>query len=200
MAKDHKGQNIVTPETDALLKAAQDAQKQGKLPPVHLWNPPFCGDLDMEIRRDGTWFYDGTPIGRAPLVRLFSTILKLEDGKYFLVTPVEKVGIRVQDAPFVAQDFEAAGEGKDQVITFTTNVGDTVIASADNPIRVVRDEKGEPSPYVMVRAGLEALIDRKSFYRLVDLGEAHMVDGTCWFGVWSNGTFFEIIPVKELAL
>lgn len=190
----------MTPKPDSLMKAAQDAAKTGKLPPVHLWNPPFCGDLDMEIRRDGTWFYEGTPIGRAPLVRLFSTILKLEDGKYFLVTPVEKVGIRVEDAPFVAVDFEAEGDGADQILTFETNVGDKVVAGPDNPVRVVRDARGEPSPYVMVRAGLEALIDRKSFYRLVDLGEAHRMDGEDWFGVWSGTAFFPIIPVAELSL
>ena len=188
----------MTPTPETLLSAAKTAQKNGNLPPVHLWNPPFCGNLDMEIKRDGTWFYNGTPIGRAPLVRLFSTILKLEDGKYFLVTPVEKVGIRVQDAPFVAQDFEASGEGCAQTITFTTNVGDTVTASAETPIRVLRDEAGEPSPYVMVRSGLEALIDRKSFYRLVDLGEAHDLKGVEWFGLWSSGAFFPFIPVADL--
>ncbi|MCR9068219.1 MAG: DUF1285 domain-containing protein [Rhodobacteraceae bacterium] len=180
------------------MKAAQDAQKTGKLPPVHLWNPPFCGDLDMEIRRDGTWFYEGTPIGRPAMVRLFSTILKREGDKYFLVTPVEKVGLRVEDAPFVAQDFEVTGDGPGQVITFTTNVGDSVAAGPDAPIRVVRDADGEPSPYVMVRSGLEALIDRKSFYRLVDLGTSHDVDGTDWFGLWSSGTFFPVIPAAEL--
>ena len=183
---------------DTLMKAAQDAQKTGKLPPVHLWNPPFCGDLDMEIRRDGTWFYEGTPIGRPAMVRLFSTILKREGDRYFLVTPVEKVGLRVEDAPFVAQDFEVTGQGPGQVITFTTNVGDSVAAGPDAPIRVVRDAAGEPSPYVMVRAGLEALIDRKSFYRLVDLGTSHDVDGTEWFGLWSSGTFFPVIPAAEL--
>ncbi|WP_224813571.1 DUF1285 domain-containing protein [Hasllibacter sp. MH4015] len=188
----------MTPATDQLLKAAQDAAKQGKLPPVHLWNPEFCGDLDMEIRRDGTWFYEGTPIGRKPLVRLFSTILKLEDGKYYLVTPVEKVGIRVVDAPFVAVDLEAAGEGADQSIAFTTNVGDRVVAGADHAIRVERGEDGVPSPYIHIRAGLEALIDRKSFYRLVDLGQSHEVDGVEMFGVWSDGQFFPIIPVAEL--
>lgn len=189
----------MTPATDQLLKAAQEAEKQGKLPPVHLWNPAFCGDLDMVIKRDGTWFYEGTPIGRKPLVRLFSTILKLEDGKYFLVTPVEKVGIRVEDAPFVAVDINAVGTGRAQALSFTTNVGDSVIAGKDHVIRVERDETGEPSPYVHIRAGLEALIDRKSFYRMVDLGEAHHVDGTEMFGVWSDGVFFPIIPVAELA-
>jgi hypothetical protein len=190
--------STATPNTDTLIAAARDAQAKGKLPPVHLWNPPFCGDLDMQIKRDGTWFYEGTPIGRKPLVRLFSTILKLEDGKFYLVTPVEKVGIRVEDAPFVAVDFDAAGSSENQVISFTTNVGDVVVAGAEHRIRVVRDAAGEPSPYVHVRAGLEALIDRKSFYRLVDLGEAYKVDGTDWFGVWSDGVFFPIIEVSEL--
>ncbi|NKX43208.1 DUF1285 domain-containing protein [Roseicyclus persicicus] len=202
MAKRDGGQKIVTddpkPGTDQLMQAAQAAARTGKLPPVHLWTPPFCGDIDMEIRRDGTWFHEGTPIGRAPLVRLFSTILKKEGDRYFLVTPVEKVGIRVEDAPFVAQDFEVRGEGTGQVITFTTNVGDKVVAGPENAIRVVRDAAGEPSPYVHVRAGLEALIDRKSFYRLVDLGEAHRTGGEDWFGVWSGGAFFPIIPVREL--
>jgi len=198
MAKAETGQIIVKPTADSLMKAAREAQKGGKIPPVHLWNPEFCGDLDMEIRRDGTWFYMGTPIGRHALVKLFSSILKLEDGQYFLVTPVEKVGIRVVDKPFVAVDIEAAGAGAEQVISFTTNVEDTVIAGPEHPIRVVRDEGGEPSPYVMVRAGMEALIDRKSFYRMIDLGESHDVDGTDWFGVWSQGTFFPIIPVADL--
>jgi hypothetical protein len=149
----------------------------------------------MRIARDGTWFYQGTPIGRPGLVKLFSSILKREEGKYFLVTPVEKVGITVDDAPFVAVDFDVDGSGADQVLTFHTHVGDTAVASADRPLRVVRDSKtGEPSPYVLIRANLEALIDRKSFYRLVDLG-VH-VDG--WFGVWSSGTFFRIIPSNEL--
>ncbi|WP_158965178.1 DUF1285 domain-containing protein [Chachezhania sediminis] len=198
------GQINVTPSAEGIaasIRAAGkgSAQEKGKsrgLPPVHLWNPPFCGDLDMRIARDGTWFYLGTPIGRKELVKLFSSILKLEDGKYFLVTPVEKVGITVDDAPFVAVDFTADGEGRDQVLTFTTQVEDVTVAGPDNPLRVVKDpETGEPSPYVHVRAGLEALIDRKSFYRLVDLGEDH--DG--WFGVWSSGTFFPIIPSSELA-
>lgn len=198
MAKGMTGQNNVTATPESLIEAAKAAQKEGKHPPVHLWTPEFCGDLDMEIKRDGTWFYMGTPIGRFPLVKLFSSVLKLEDGKHYLVTPVEKVGIRVEDAPFVAVDMEAAGDGSDQVITFTTNVEDVVIAGAENPIRVVRDETGEPSPYVHVRAGLEALIDRKTFYRMIDLGESNAVDGVDMFGIWSSGAFFPIIPVAEL--
>lgn len=198
MAKSNTGQNIVKPSTESLAAAARSAAKKG-LPPVHLWDPPYCGELDIEIRRDGTWFYLGTPIGRPALVKLFSSILKLEDGKYFLVTPVEKVGIRVQDAPFLANDVTASGQGIDQTLTFTTQVGDTVVADRDHPIRVPRDpETGEPSPYVMVRGGMEALIDRKSFYRLAELGETATHDGCDWFGVWSGGVFFPMIPAAEL--
>lgn len=187
-------QKTVTPSASSLA-ASLSASKTRGLPPIHLWNPPFCGDLDMRIARDGTWFYEGTPIGRPGLVKLFSSILKKEGEKYFLVTPVEKVGITVEDAPFVALDFEPSGEGAAQELTFTTHVGDTVTASAERPIRVVRDpETGEPSPYVLVRANLEALIDRKSFYRLVDLGVHH--EG--WFGLWSGGSFFQVIPSDEL--
>ena len=194
MAKAMSAQNIVTPTADGIAASARAAGSRGPAP-VHLWNPPFCGDLDIRIARDGTWFYLGTPIGRAGLVKLFSSILKREGDAYFLVTPVEKVGITVDDAPFVAVDFETSGEGDAQSITFTTQVEDTVTADPDHPIRVVRDpETGEPSPYVEVRAGLEALIDRKSFYRLVEIG-AHK-DG--WFGLWSGGTFFAVIPSAEL--
>jgi hypothetical protein len=188
------GQNIVTPKAEGLVASINAAKTRG-LPPVHLWNPPFCGDLDMRIARDGTWFYEGTPIGRPALVKMFASILKREDGKYFLVTPVEKVGIIVDDAPFVAIDFDVTGEGTDQVLTFTTQTDDMAKAGPDLPIRVERDaETGEPSPYVLVRNDLEALIDRKSFYRLVDLGVHH----DDWFGVWSGGQFFGIIPSDEL--
>ncbi|WP_299047437.1 DUF1285 domain-containing protein [uncultured Tateyamaria sp.] len=188
------GQKTVTPDAEGLVASITAAKTRG-LPPVHLWNPPFCGDLDMRIARDGTWFYQGTPIGRPGLVKLFSSILKREEGKYFLVTPVEKVGITVDDAPFVAIDFEATGEGADQTLTFVTHVEDSAVAGPDHPIRVDRDpDTGEPSPYVLIRADLEALIDRKSFYRLVELGVHH--DG--WFGVWSQGQFFGIIPSEEL--
>ncbi|WP_430935443.1 DUF1285 domain-containing protein [Rhodovulum sp. YNF3179] len=192
------GQNIVTPSAEALAEAAKAASEKGP-PPVHLWNPAFCGDLDMRIARDGTWFYLGTPIGRKPLVKLFSSILRKDGDAYFLVTPVEKVGITVEDAPFVAIDFEVDGDGRDQSLTFLTNVDDVVTAGPDHPIRVARDpETGEPSPYVLVRANLEALIDRKSFYRLVDIGTHEERDGTGWFGVWSGGDFFPIIPSAEL--
>jgi uncharacterized protein len=190
---------IVKPSAENLAAAAKAAGKKG-LPPVHLWNPPFCGDLDMEIRRDGTWFYLGTPIGRHALVKLFASILRKDGDDYFLVTPVEKVGIRVVDAPFVAVDVEATGKARDQILTFTTSVEDAVTAGPDHPIRVTRDpETGEPSPYVLIRRNLEALIDRKTFYRLVDLGAHEDQGGTSWFGLWSGGTFFPIIPSAELS-
>lgn len=184
-------QAIVKPSAEGIAASAQAAQKAGNLPPVHLWNPPFCGDIDMRIARDGTWFYEGTPIGRPALVRLFSTILKLEGGKYFLVTPVEKVGITVEDAPFVAVDFEARGDR----LVFETNVGDRVTAGSAHGLRVEMSDTGEPAPYLHVRAGLEALVDRKSFYRLVEIGVHE--DGQ--FGVHSDGVFFPFIESEALA-
>lgn len=194
MAKAMSGQKTVTPTAESLMTSVKAANSRG-LPPLEKWNPPFCGDLDMQIKRDGTWFYEGTPIGRPGLVKLFASILWREGDKYFLVTPVEKVGITVEDAPFVAVDFNAKDTGDAQVLQFETNLGDEVLAGPDHPIRVVRDnETGEPSPYVLIRRNLEALIDRKSFYRLVDLGVHH----GGWFGVWSGGEFFRIIPSDEL--
>ncbi|MDG1169958.1 MAG: DUF1285 domain-containing protein [Sulfitobacter sp.] len=188
------GQKTVTPTATSLAASANAVKTRG-LPPLEKWNPPFSGDIDMQIKRDGTWFYEGTPIGRPGLVKLFATILWREGDDYFLVTPVEKVGITVEDAPFVAVDFDVTGEGVEQVLTFVTNLDDKAKAGPDMPIRVLRDpDTGEPSPYVLIRRNLEALIDRKSFYRLVDLGVHH--EG--WFGVWSGGKFFGIIPSNEL--
>lgn len=188
------------PNAESIAASARAAAKGRGIPPVHLWNPPHCGDLDIRISRDGTWFYLGTPIGRPELVRLFSTILRKDGESYVLVTPVEKVGITVEDAPFVAVDFELEGSGQAQTLTFTTNVADTVKAGPDAPIRIERDPKtGEPSPYVRIRANLDALIDRKSFYRLVDIGTSEIYEGKDWFGVWSGGQFFPIIPSAELS-
>lgn len=182
----------------SLVTAAKTASKRGPAP-VHLWNPPFCGDLDMRISRDGTWFYLGTPIGRTRLVQLFSTIIRKDGDTYFLVTPVEKVGIVVDDAPFVATDFDAVGAGSDQDLTFVTNVGDNVTAGPDHPIRVAIDPvTEEPSPYVLVRTNLEALIDRKSFYRLVDIAVPHVINGISYMGVWSSGTFFPFFVESEV--
>jgi hypothetical protein len=161
----------------------------GKLPPVHKWNPPFCGEMDMRIARDGTWFYQGSPISRKPMVRLFSTVLRQdEDGRYYLVTPVEKLAIRVDDAPFLAVEMTAHGAGEAQVLTFRTNVEDEVMAGPEHPIRVAVAADGEPSPYVHVRDRLEALIARAVFYDLVELAVER--DGR--LGVWSAGAYFPL--------
>ena len=183
---------IVKATAENLLASVQAATQKGP-GPVHLWNPPFCGDIDMRIARDGTWFYLGTPIGRPAMVRLFSSILRREEGRYFLVTPAEKVGIRVDDAPFVAVDFTATGSGRDQVLTFVTQVEDRAVAGPDHPIRVADAAGGEPAPYVLIRRNLEALIDRKSFYRLAALGCHEPHRGEDWFGAWSSGAFFPMI-------
>ena len=189
---------IVKPSAEGLAASATAASRKGP-PPVHLWNPPFCGDLDIRIARDGTWFYLGTPIGRAPLVKLFSSILKREGDLYFLVTPVEKVGIRVDDAPLFAVDFEVSGQGRDQTVTFTTKTEDVATLGPGHALRVERDAAtGEPSPYIHIRAGLEARIDRKSFYRLVDLCTHEVHEGRDWFGLWSSGLFFPVIPSADI--
>ncbi len=194
MAKTMSKEYVTTSSAEGIAATVRAAKTKG-LPPVHLWNPEFSGNLDMRIARDGTWYYQGTPINRPELARLFSTILKREGEDYFLVTPVEKVRITVDDAPFVAVDFDVAGEAEAQNVTFQTNMGGTVTAGPDNPIRVERDdETAEPSPYVMVHAGLEALVDRKSFYRLVDIGSHHQN----WFGIWSGDVFFRMIRSDEL--
>ncbi|KFJ93171.1 hypothetical protein PSOLE_46540 [Pseudomonas oleovorans subsp. oleovorans] len=181
-------------KADDLL--AQIPKGEGKgLPPVHLWNPDFCGDIDMRIARDGTWYYLGTPIGRKPMVRLFSTIIRRDGDDYFLITPVEKVGIKVDDAPFVAVTLQVEGEGEAQVLRFITNVEDEVVAGAEHPIRVEIDPVTlEPSPYILVRRNLEALIHRNVFYQLVELAVEREVDGKPWLGVWSAGQFYPIGP------
>src|SRR5690606_4930487 len=161
---------------------------------------PFCGDLDMEIRADGTWFYLGTPIGRMPLVQLFSTVLrKDDDGETYLVTPVEKVRIRVEDAPFVAVEMDASGESDEQVLTFRTNVGDVVEAGPDHPLRFVdEDETGGLKPYLHVRGRLEALVSRPVMYELVGIGEEIEIDGKAMFCVRSKGKVFPIMSAARL--
>lgn len=161
--------------------------------PEHLWNPDFCGDIDMRIARDGTWYYQGTPIGRKPMVRLFSTIIRRDGDAYFLVTPVEKVGIQVDDVPFVAVTLEALGSGEQQVLRFTSNVDDQAEAGVDHPLRVQVDPATqEPSPYILMRTNLEALIHRNVFYQLVELAVPRQIDGQEWLGVWSHGQFYPI--------
>jgi len=178
------------------------ASHAGKgLPPVDKWNPPFCGDLDIVIKRDGTWFYMGTPIGRAPLVRLFSTVLRRdEDGKTYLVTPVEKVGITVEDAPFVAVEMNRTKRDGQPVLTFRTNVGDLVEAGPDMPLRFdIIGETDQLKPYVLVRGRLEALLARSVMYELISHGEEIEIDGKTMFALRSNGAVFPIMPAQELA-
>lgn len=181
---------------DGLTQAAQGAAAKG-LPPVHLWNPPFCGDLDMRIASDGTWFYLGTPIGRPALVKLFSTILKREDGKYFLVTPVEKVGIRVDDAPFLAVEMVQEGGGASRNLTFRTNVDDWVPCGRDHRLRFEAAADGGLTPYLHVRADLWAKVTRALYYDLVEMGEERIVDGREMFGVMSGGEFFSMADAAQ---
>ena len=175
-----------------LLGQIPKFEKKG-LPPVHLWNPPFCGDLDMRIARDGSWYYMGTPIGRPAMVRLFSTVIRRDGDKYFLVTPVERVGIQVDDAPFVAVRLEVEGGGDVQILRFITNVDDEIEAGSEHSMRVELDpDSQEPTPYVHVRANLDALIHRNVFYQLVELAVPREIEGATWLGVWSHGQFFPI--------
>lgn len=180
--------------------SAQTSGGKASLPPVERWEPPFCGDLDMEIRADGTWFYMGTPIGREPLVRLFSTVLrKDEDGKTYLVTPVEKVGIRVQDAHFVAVEMSVTEEAGESVLTFRTNVGDVVEAGPEHKLRFeVVGENHELKPYLAVRGRLEALVSRAVMYDLVERGEVLDVEGRAMFVIRSRGAVFPVMPADEL--
>lgn len=172
----------------------------GGLPPVDAWNPPFCGDLDMEIRRDGTWFYMGTPMGRKSLVRLFSSVLrKDEDGETYLVTPVEKVRIRVVDAHFLAVEMQVSENELGQALTFRTNVGELIEIGKDHPLRFdIAGKDAELKPYFHVRGRLEALVNRATMYDLVDLGEEVEIDGVAMFAVKSNGQVYPIMTMAEL--
>ncbi len=187
---------------DGLTAAARDAAAAapaGKgLPPVHLWNPPFCGDLDMRIASDGTWFYLGTPIGRPALVRLFSTILKREDGKHFLVTPVEKVGIRVDDAPFLAVEMTSETGGSGRLLRFRTNIGDWVTCDSEHRLRFEPGADGGLMPYLHVRSDLWAKVTRALYYDLVDMGEERVVDGVTIFGIESGGEFFAMADEEQV--
>jgi hypothetical protein len=185
-----------TQRLDSLTQAARGVAAKG-LPPVHLWNPPFCGDLDMRIATDGTWFYLGTPIGRPALVKLFSTILKREEGKYFLVTPVEKVGIRVDDVPFMAVEMLQEGEGASRKLSFRTNVDDWVACNAEHRLRFEAASDGGLTPYLHVRSDLWAKVTRALYYDLVEMGEERVVNGRDMFGVMSNGEFFAMADAAQ---
>jgi hypothetical protein len=188
--------------TAAAKGAAEDAAKTGaaekRLPPVHLWNPPFCGDLDIRIASDGTWFYMGTPIGRPALVRLFSTILKREGEKHFLVTPVEKVGIRVDDAPFLAVEMLKDSDDRGRLLRFRTNVDDWVGCDGDHRLRFAPAAAGGLTPYLHVRADLWAKVTRALYYDLVDMGEERMIDGQPMFGLESGGEFFPMADAEQM--
>jgi hypothetical protein len=181
------------PPDFASLSLAEIARlaEENRLPPVESWNPGHCGDSEMRIARDGTWFHQGTPIGRPAMVRLFSTILRREpDGRFVLVTPVEKLDIEVEDAPFVAVEMKAEGEGAAMRLGFRLNTGDLVTAGADHALRIEAREDG-PRPYLHVRRGLEALVARSVFYELAQIA---LANGSTPPGVWSDGAFFPLEP------
>jgi len=179
------------------LEALLKAQAGETMPPVERWNPPYCGDIGLEIRADGTWFYQGSPIGRKPLVKLFSRVLRRDpDGGHFLVTPVEKVDVKVADAPFLAVEMETQGEGPTRVLTFRTNVDDVVRCGAAHPLRFLAERvSGGLKPYLLVRGRLEALVTRALYYDLVELADIGP-DGST-FGLWSDGAFFPLEAERE---
>ena len=187
------------PEQNAmqsLLRAAEETTSQSGYPPVERWEPDYCGEMDMVIRRDGSWWHEGTRIGREKLIRLFARILrKDEDGHTYLVTPVEKIRITVEAAPFLGVRVDASGAGKDQRIAFLTNMDDAVVAGPEHPLRVEIGPDGEPEPYIHIRGRLEALITRAAFYDLAELAvEGEGPDGEPAMGVWSCGQFFVLGP------
>jgi uncharacterized protein len=187
------------PDANALAAAASAAGGKG-LPPVHLWNPPYCGDIGMRIAADGTWFYQGSPIGRPALVRLFSTILRKDPDRHVLVTPAEMVLVAVEDAPFVAVELHAAEESGRQMLRFRTNVDDWTLASEKTPLRFEKEQSGGLRPYVLVRGGLWARVSRPVYLEIVDLAEARIVDGIDMLGVMSDGRFFSMAPMSDLDL
>jgi uncharacterized protein len=185
---------------EAMLGVAKAAKG---LPPVHLWNPPYCGEIDMRIASDGTWFYQKTPIGRPAMVKLFASILKREDDCYFLVTPVEKCGIVVDDAPFLAVELRIIATDAGPLLRFRTNVDDWIDCGADHRLRFEPEaETGGLKPYLHVRRDLWAKVTRALFFDLFERGEERMIDGTAMFGVASAGEFFAMAPaatIEELA-
>jgi hypothetical protein len=186
------------PALDSLTAGVQSAAKKGP-PPVHLWNPAYCGEIDMRIASDGSWYYMGTPIGRPALVRLFASVLRKDPERHVLVTPVERVGIVVDDAPFVAVEMQVEDHEAGRTLRFRTNVDDWTTADAAHPLRFEREATGGLKPYVLVRGELWARVARAVFYDLAALGEERDVDGVRMFGVASAGMFFPMAPASELA-
>ena len=179
-----------------LERVLKEASGKAAHPPVHLWDPPYCGDIGMRIAGDGTWFYAGSPIGRKPLVKLFASVLrKDEDGRTYLVTPVEKVLVTVDDAPFMAVEMTVEGSGREQQLHLRSNTDDWATCGPDHPLRFGADPRtGGPKPYVTMRGRLEALFTRALYYDLVGLA---VVEGDK-FGVWSGGVFFAMAQAAEL--
>lgn len=192
---------LETPPRDALTRLGRSlgmAAPQKDPPPVERWNPPYCGEIDMRIAADGTWFYNGTPIGRPALVKLFASILRKDPDHHVLVTPVERVGIAVEDAPFLAVEMAVEGEGADRQIAFRTNVDDIVRLDAAHPLRFDRDDGNGVRPYVLVRGGLWARVTRALTFDLIALGEEQDRGGEAVFGVRAGGEFFAIAPAAEI--
>jgi hypothetical protein len=186
-------------EGQIALPSLKDALARAKGAPVERWDPPCCGDLDMRIAADGTWFYLKTPIGRPELVKLFAAVLKREGDKYFLVTPVEKCGITVDDAPFLAVELTVEGGGENRVLRFRTNVDDWVDCGSEHPLRFEHEAAtGGLKPYLHVRRGLWAKVKRALLFDLVELGEERDVAGRAMFGVTSKGAFFAMSPAEEM--
>ncbi len=183
---------------DAIASVAKREAVKGP-PPVHLWNPPFCGDIDMRIAADGTWYYLKTPIGRPALVKLFASVLKREEDKYFLVTPVEKVGLVVEDAPFLAVEMRAEHGPQGQILHFRSNVDDWVECDTQHVLRFVTEPgTGGLKPYLHIRRELWAKLTRPLFYDLVALGEEREIEGRRMFGVASKDAFFVMAPAETL--
>lgn len=178
----------------ALMSRADTAGRS--MPPVDKWEPAFCGDLDIRIARDGTWYYLGSPIGREALVKLFASVLRKDaDGRHYLVTPVEKIGITVEDAPLLAVEMAVEGEGENQVLTIRTNLGDLLRAGSEHPVRFEKEpDSGGLKPYVLVRGRLEALFTRALMYQLADMMEERQTAQGKEMGIWSSGVFFAVDP------
>ena len=188
----------MTPPAGLDAIAAQ-VKRGGGGAPVHLWNPPYCGDLDIRIAADGTWHYMKSPIGRMPLVKLFSSVLKREEGRFFLVTPVEKIGIVVDDAPFTAVEMRAEGEGRARRLAFRTQVDDWIEVGEDHPLRFEKEPGTEGvKPYLHVRRDLWALVSRALFHDLASLGEVAPHEGRDWFGVFIGGRFYPMVQATEI--
>lgn len=204
MADTGKSPNLTSAAAPAGLAGLQSAARKARdsdasgMPPVHLWNPPYCGEIGLRIARDGTWFYQGSPIGRMPLVKLFASILRKDPGRYVLVTPVEMVGIEVEDAPFLAVELQRRERDGQGVLAFRTNVDDWVEADAEHPLRFERGPSDGIKPYIRVRGDLRALVTRALLYDLVELGDIREVDGVEMFGVESAGQFFAMALAADM--